>query len=284
MNPLLRTCIVTGLMDGSVVPYLGPGVLADVVSTTTGTAIPATSDQLIIALNGGKPMAPKLMYEFPRAAMNIELKRGRTAITRFLNTTYGETAWTRSAVHDWLQSIRPPYVIDINRDTQLQGSYAGVPHLLILGCARITGNAYRFNLYVSDGAHYRAISPDQADTSLPVLFKPMGAPVPEPSYIASDADYVDFITELMGGFAVPSFIKMYRPGKRYLLLGMRLNRDTERMVFSDLIYGAASPAGWAVIEHPNDKERRFLAKIGIELIEANLQDLVSDSAVERIAC
>jgi len=88
----------------------------------------------------------------------------------------------------------------------------------------------------------------------------------------------------MGGFAVPSFIKMYRPGKRYLLLGMRLNRDTERMVFSDLIYGAASPAGWAVIEHPNDKERRFLAKIGIELIEANLQDLVSDSAVERIAC
>lgn len=283
MTPLLRTCIVTGIMDGSVVPYLGPGVLADVVSTTTGEAIPATSDQLIIALNGGKPMAPKLMYEFPRAAMNIELKRGRTAITRFLTTTYRDTAWSRSAVHDWLQTIHPPYVIDINRDTQLLDSYAGVPHLLILGCARITGNAYRFNLYTSDGAHYTAISPDQANTSLPILFKPMGAPIPEPSYIASDADYVDFITELMGGFAVPSFVKMYRPEKRYLLLGMRLNRDTERMVFSDLIYSAASPAGWALIEHPTDKERRFLDRLGIELIEADFQELISETRVETVA-
>jgi len=282
MNPLLRTCIVSGLMDGSVVPYLGPGVLADVVSTTTGEAMPATSDQLIIALNGGKPMSPKLMYEFPRAAMNIELKRGRTAITRFLNTTYRDTAWSRSALHDWLQTIHPPYVIDINRDTQLIDSYAGVPHLLILGCARITGNAYRFNLYASDGAHYTAISPDQADVNLPILFKPMGAPIPEPSYIASDADYVDFITELMGGFAVPSFVKMYRPEKRYLLLGMRLNRDTERMVFSDLIYSAASPAGWALIENPTDKERRFLGKIGIELIEASLQDLIAESMAEAL--
>ncbi len=73
---------------------------------------------------------------------------------------------------------------------------------------------------------------------LPVLFKPMGAP--KPSYIASD---VDNITELMGGLAVPGFVKAQRRGKRYLLLGLRLNRDTERMVLSDLIYDAASPAG-----------------------------------------
>jgi len=283
MDSLLRTCIVSGLMDGSVVPYLGPGVLADVVSTTTGAPIPATSEQLILALNGGKPMAPKLMYEFPRAAMNIELKRGRAAITRFLNTTYSETVWTRSALHDWLQSIRPSYVIDINRDTQLLDSYAGIPHLLILGCARITGNAYRFNLYASDGVNYTAITPDQADVNLPVLFKPMGAPRPEPSYIASDADYVDFITELMGGFAIPSFVKMYRPQKRYLLLGMRLNRDTERMVLSDLIYSSAKPAGWALIANANDKERRFLDRLGIELIEADYQELFSEAQLEAIA-
>ena len=282
MNPQLRACIITGLMDGSVVPYLGPGVLADVVSTTTGEAIPATSDQLIIAMNGGKPMAPKLMYEFPRAAMNIELKRGRSAVTRFLNTTYGTTPWSRSAVHDWLKAIHPPYVIDINRDTQLLDTYAGIPHLLILGCARITGNAYRFNLYAFNGESYTAITPEQADTALPILFKPMGAPRPEASYIASDADYVDFITELMGGFAVPSFVKILRRDKRYLLLGLRLNRDTERMVLSDLIYSAANPAGWALIEEPTNKERRFLDKLGIELIEANFQALITESVVEAV--
>ncbi|MDP1613099.1 MAG: SIR2 family protein [Sulfuritalea sp.] len=268
-----------GLADGSIVPYLGPGVLADVVSELDGRPIPATGEQLILAMNGGKPMSPKLMYEFPRAAMNIELKRGRSAVTRFLDTTYATSKWTRAALHDWLAEIAPPYVIDINRDTQLQDSYAHRPHLLILGCARIGGTDYRFKLYAHDGDSYTAIDPAQADPGLPILFKPMGAPLPKSSYIASDADYVDYITELMGGFAVPRFVKAKRKGKRYLLLGMRLDRDTERMVFSDLIYDAAKePAGWALIAKPTDKERRFCAKQGLELIEAELDELVAELA------
>jgi hypothetical protein len=280
MDPQFRTHLLDGLKDGSIVPYLGPGVLADVVSITTGNPIPATSDQLILGLNGGKPMSPKLMYEFSRAAMNVELKRGRAAVSRFLNTTYAETQWSRSALHDWLKEICPPYVIDINRDTQLLESYSGIPHTLILGCARISGTDYRFKLYANDGERYTAITPDQAVTGQPILFKPMGSPKPFPSYIASDADYVDFITELMGGFAVPSFVKTLRRDKRYLLLGMRLNRDTERMVLSDLIYSAApSPCGWALIEQPTDKERRFLKKMGIELIEEDYLKLMNETLV-----
>ena len=267
-----------GLADGSIVPYLGPGVLADVRSTADGRQMPATNDQLILAMNKGQPMAPKLMYEFARAAMNIELKRGRSAVTRFLDATYGDPHWTRAALHDWLAAIAPPYVIDINRDTQLQDSYAGRPHLLVLGCARIGGTDYRFKLFASDGATYTAIRPEDADPDLPVLFKPMGSPKPKSSYIASDADYVDYITELMGGFAVPSFVKARRRGKRYLLLGMRLNRDSERMVLSDLIYSAASePAGWALIAEPTEKERRFCRKQGLELIEADASALFEES-------
>ena len=269
----------TGLADGSIVPYLGPGVLADVRNTATGAPMPATSDELILAMNGGRPMAAKLMYEFPRAAMNIEFKRGRSAVTRFLDATYGQTEWTRAALHDWLKEIAPPYVIDINRDTQLQDSYAATPHLLILGCARMGGSDYRFKLFTSDGASYTPIQPDDADPSLPVLFKPMGSPKPKSSYIASDADYVDYITELMGGFAVPSFVKARRKGKRYLLLGMRLNRDTERMVLSDLIYAAASePTGWALIAEPTAKERRFCRRQRLELIEANASALLGEVA------
>jgi hypothetical protein len=263
-----------GLSDGSIVPYLGPGVLADVTSKATGQPIPATSEQLILAMNNGQPMAPKLMYEFPRAAMNVELKRGRSAVTRFLDATYGSTQWTRSALREWLAHIGPRYVIDINRDTQLLDSYAGIAHLLVLGCARIGGTDYRFKLYVNDGDSYTEISPDEADPVLPILFKPMGSPLPQPSYIASDADYVDYITELMGGFAVPSFVKARRKGKRYLLLGMRLNRDSERMVFSDLIYDATQkPAGWALIADPTDKERRFCKRMGIELVEGTVNEL-----------
>jgi len=273
MSPELRAQLLSGIQDGSIVPYLGPGVLADVRNAASGQPIPADSDSLILAMNDGRPMAPKLMYEFPRAAMNVELKRGRTTVTRFLNRTYGETQWTRGAVHDWIKDIRPAYVIDINRDTQLQDSYADVPHTLVVGVARIGGTDFRYKLFHWDGQAYTQVTAIAAGE--PILFKPMGTPRPEANYIASDADYVDYITELMGGFSIPPEVKALRQGKRYLLIGMRLNRDTERMVFSDMIYGAAQqPAAWALISQPTDKERRFCKKLGVELVEASVDDLM----------
>ena len=220
--------LIEGVTNGTIVPYLGPGVLGDVRNLETGAPMPADSDSLILAMNNGKPMAPRLMYEFPRAAMDVELKRGRTALHRFLDSTYGQTMWTRSALHEWIAAIAPPYVIDINRDTQLQQSYAHMPHTLIRGIARIGGTDYRFKIYHYDGKDYRELAQDQTevDPGLPILFKPMGSPLPDPTYVASDADYVDYITELMGGFAIPGFIKEYRKGKQYLSLCLRMNRNT----------------------------------------------------------
>ena len=264
-----------GVRANQIVPYLGPGVLQGVVDTANGEPMPADSDSLILALNDGKPMAPKLMYEFPRAAMNVELKRGRNAVHRFLATTYGTRQWTRAPLHDWLAQIKPRYVVDINRDTQLQDSYAATPHTLIRGIARVAGTDYRFRIHHYDGEHYTEIDQSAVDPSLPVLFKPMGSPRPDDTYIASDADYVDYITELMGGFAIPDFLKSYRQGKQYLFLGMRMNRDTERMVLSDIMYAAAEPAAWALLPEPNDKERRFCAKMKIEIIEADVADLLA---------
>lgn len=267
--------ILSALGEGSLVPYLGAGALAGVINPATGQAIPAGSESLILAMNNGLPMAPKLMYEFPRAAMNVELKRGRAALAKFLDRTYRDTVWSASALHTWLAARGLPYVVDTNRDTLLQQAYAGRPHTLIVGVARISADAFRFKLFHYDGSAYRPIDQEAVDTTLPVLFKPLGTPLPESNYIASDADFVDYITELMGGFAIPGFLKRMRQGRRYLLLGMRLNRDTERMVLSDILFSAARPAGWALIPNANDKEKRFLDKLGLELVEADVSDFLS---------
>lgn len=267
--------ILDGLYDHQVVPYLGPGVLFDVTSKLNGAPIPADSESLILAMNGGKPMAPKLMYEFPRAAMNQELKRGRTFLTQFLDKTYKDIQWTRAAVHNWLAQWRPNYIIDINRDTQVQDSYADKEHILIVGVARIIGSNYRFRIYHYDGQNYSEIEQNEVDSRLPILFKPMGTPKPESNYIASDADYVDYITELMGGFAIPDFLKEYRKGKKYLLLGLPLNRDSERMVMSDIVYGADEHKGWFFRKNPTDKEKRFAERMGFTLVDADCRDLLS---------
>ena len=269
--------LIDGVRGNNIVPYLGPGALAGSTNLETDDPIPADSDSLILAMNNGKPMAPRLMYEFPRAAMNVELKRGRKALSRFLDETYGNTQWSRSPLHDWLATLKPQYVVDINRDIQLQQSYSDTPHTLIRGIARVAGADYRFCIHHYDGENYSAKEIDQSevDTSLPILFKPMGSPLPDATYIASDADYVDYITELMGGFAIPDFLKAYRKNKQYLFIGLPMTRDTERMVLSDIIYAAAEPAAWALIPEPNDKERRFCKKMNIEIIEADVDDLLT---------
>ena len=267
--------ILSGLYDNQVVPYLGPGVLFDSVSKLNGSPMPADSESLILAMNGGKPMAPKLMFEFPRAAMNQELKRGRNFVNQFLDKTYKDTKYSRAAIHDWLAEWKPNYVIDINRDTQLQDSYADEEHTLVVGLARIVGTQYRFKIFQYDGQNYFEIDQDQVDVRLPILFKPMGTPRPESNYIASDADYVDYITELMGGFAIPNFLKEYRKGKKYLLIGLPLNRDSERMVMSDITYGADEHRGWFLRKNPTDKEKRFSERMGFELIDADCRDLLA---------
>ena len=274
--------IITGIMTGDVVPYLGPYALEGVTEIGGSDPIPADSDSLILAMNDGRPMAPRLMYEFSRAAMNMEHKKGRNFVNRFLHKTYGVRNWSRAPLHDWLAEIKPAYVIDINRDTQLQDSYADTPHTLIRGISRIGGTNYRFFIHHYDGQTYEEIEQDNVDTRLPVLFKPMGSPLPDSTFIASDADYVDYITELMGGFAIPDFLKKYREDKQYLLLGMPLNRDTERMVLSDMIYAAAEPAGWALIPGPTKKEKRFCERKGIKIIEADISDFLAAAHTQSI--
>ncbi|MEI6544285.1 MAG: SIR2 family protein [Methylococcales bacterium] len=275
MSSTVLSEILTGLYDKRVVPYLGPGVLFDSTNKVTGTPIPADSESLILAMNNGKPMAPKLMYEFPRAAMNQELKKGRNFLGQFLTKLYGETEYTRAAVHNWIAEWKPAYVIDINRDTQLQDSYADEEHTLIVGVARITASQFRFRIYQYDGKEYSEIAQEQVDQRLPILFKPMGSPKPEANYIASDADYVDYITELMGGFAIPDFLKEYRKDKQYLLVGVPLNRDSERMVMSDIIYGAnPEHKGWVLNKTPTNKEIRYCKKVGLEILDLDVKDLL----------
>jgi hypothetical protein len=79
----------------------------------------------------------------------------------------------------------------------------------------------------------------------------------------------------MGGFAIPDFLKEYRKEKQYLFIGMPLNRDSERMVMSDIVYGAAERKGWVLNNNPTDKEQRFCKKIGLEIINASVEDLLN---------
>jgi len=267
--------IIEGLQSGQVVPYLGPGVLHDVRNAVDGRPIPGEGEPLLQALTAGKPLNARLMSDFARAAMHLELSKGRKFLTTFLEKTYGGSPCIGGTVHEWLASLPLPYVIDTNRDVRLQDLWAEQPHTLVVGIARLTASWYRYRIWESDGSAYREVAPEAVNSELPILFKPLGTPRPKPTFVASDADYVDYITELMGGFAIPSFVKKLRQGKQYVIIGLRLTRDTQRMILSDMIVDAGSPAGWALIAEPTAKERRYCASKNIEIIECGLPELLA---------
>jgi hypothetical protein len=94
---------------------------------------------------------------------------------------YSDDQWSRAEAHNWIQTWMPRYVIDINRDSQLQHTYQAIPHLLVRGIARSVGSDYRFVIHQSDGHQYIQMAQDEVDDSLPVVFKPMGSPIPTAS-------------------------------------------------------------------------------------------------------
>jgi len=160
-------------------------------------------------------------------------------------------------------------VVDFNRDRHLIDLYADREHLLVQGIARLGGTDFRFHLYRFDGSAYVPISPEILPApTIPVLFKPLGCPLPEGRYVASDADFVDYLTELMGGFGIPSFLKQRRRGLSYLLLGMTLDRDTERMLLDGIAQDADDTAGWAFLPEATTKASAFISRHGMVRIEA----------------
>lgn len=264
----------SGIAAGEIVPILGPDSQTG-SADAQGSPLPAQGRDLILAMTGGKPLSPKLMAEFSRAAMNIEFKRGRKFIEAFLTELYARD-WSVTPQMRWIAEAKPRCVIDLNRDSVLLDLLRETPHVLIQGVARLSKADPRYRAFRAGAEGYLAVNEATEGEALahgdtPIVVKPLGCARPAPSYIASDADYVDFITELMGGFALPPFFKARRTGKRYLIAGVRLGRDTERMIVRDLVYGAhPEGAGWLVAETPTPKETRFAAQLGFELIDAPL--------------
>ncbi|EFK97278.1 conserved hypothetical protein, partial [sediment metagenome] len=116
--------IIEDLKNGTLVPFLGMGVFRGVVAKD-GTTIPHDSDSMILALNGGRAMSPRLMYEYSRAAMSLEQRKGRNFLVGMVNHIYTKE-YDLPAVYELFKKIKPPFLIDTNLDDSGCKIYKGV--------------------------------------------------------------------------------------------------------------------------------------------------------------
>ncbi len=268
--------IVTELKNGDTILYLGMGIFSQ-GSFEGGAMIPHDSNSLILALNSGRPMAPKLMYEYSRAAMDIEQRVGRKALEQKLFSIFSQKI-NSVATFDLVEKLKPKYIIDTNYDDTILGFYTDTPHSVILGKARLGAELDRFEIHEFDveSKKYTKITKEQLSLDNSVIFKPMGAVSPVDTFIISDADFVDWLTEAMGGFALPQALKKYREGKKYLMLGFSFDKDTQRMAANEITL--ALEGGYFVYDGELTKNgAAYLANHKMEQIVENTDDFVASA-------
>jgi len=276
MSDLIQT-IKKELRNQTTVPYFGLGIFKG-VTTKDGEAMPYDSDSMILKMNNGRPMSERLMFEYSRAAMHLEQRRGVEYINQLMNHIYTkdfDATPLQKAVLDML----PRYIIDTNRDTKIQELLAYTPHCLIIGKSRIMADKNRYETYEYDieNKKYFLVEDEVLDSAEKILFKPMGSPLPEPTFIISDADYVDWLTEAMGGFALPPILKTYRKTKKYLFLGTSFDRDTDRMVANELTLDLEG--GYVITDKElGKKEKKFIEKHNLEVLDMSLEEFIKEFA------
>lgn len=270
MSKIIQT-IKKELRNQTTVPYFGLGIFYD-TKTKEGEQMPYDSDSMILMMNNGRPMSQRLMFEYSRAAMHLEQRRGVDYIVQLTNHIYTKD-FAPTPLQKAIVDMLPRYIIDTNRDSKIQELLAYEPHSLIVGKARIMADKNRYEVYDYDveNKKYFLVDDEVLDDAKKILFKPMGSTLPEPNFIISDADYVDWLTEAMGGFALPSVLKTYRKTKKYLFLGTSFDRDTDRMVANELTLNLEG--GYVITDKElGKKEKKFIEKHNLEVLNMSLEE------------
>jgi hypothetical protein len=267
--------IVEDLKSGALVPFLGMGVFKEVIAKD-GSTLPFDSDSMVLALNNGRAMSPRLMYEYSRAAMSLEQRKGREFIVQMTNHIYSSKEYEVPLVYTFLKEIQPPYMIDTNMDDSACKVYEDVPHFMITGVSRVMGGYDRFVIYLYDvdTKQYNIVEKEKLGADIPILLKPMGSTVPAMDFIVSDADFVDWLTEAMGGYALPPFLKQYKQEKSYLFLGVDFGRDTFRMVANEITLGLKDGIVVEPKEALTKKEQSFIEKHDLKVHRDEINDFI----------
>jgi len=269
--------IKEALQEGTLVPFLGMGVFYN-TKASDGSILPYDSDSMILALNNGRAMSDRLMYEYSRAAMSLEQRKGREFIIQMTNHIYSSKEYELPKAYKILKKIQPKYLIDTNMDDSGCKVYEDVEHFMIAGVSRVMADYDRFLVYKYsvNSKTYTEIDKSELNDTIPILFKPMGSTVPEMNFIISDADFVDWLTEAMGGYAIPPFLKTYKIDKSYLFLGVDFSRDTYRMVANEITLGLKDGLVVTTKEELTKKEVKFLSGHNLTQIKEDTDTFLKD--------
>jgi len=278
MTHPLAAEIPAGLAAGTLIPYLGPGMLSLVPG---GAPVPATPESLAAILTGKVTVPHKIRTRLTQAAQFIENFKHRKTVVAFMSEAF-QAAVPPSALHRHIAALaKLPLVVDAWYDNACQ---AALTDRGDWGQVQGLSQSEHFGHWIGyyDGAGKPATEA-AADLWSTLLYKPIGAVLPANNYLVSDSDYVEVLTEIDIQTPVPARVKELRRGRGFLFLGCRFNDQLQR-TFARQIMKRSSDRHWAVLPGELSRnESRFLEEQNITRIDMSLADFEATLTGQRLA-
>ncbi|MCX7175785.1 MAG: SIR2 family protein [Proteobacteria bacterium] len=270
--------ISTGLAAGTLIPYLGPGMLSLVPG---GAPVPATPEALAAILTGKVSVPHKIRNRLTQAAQFIENFKHRKSVVAFMSVAF-QPAVTPSALHRHLAALpNLPLLVDAWYDNAIQMALMDRGNW---GQAQGLAQSEHFGTWIG---YYDGVGNPATETAAAgwgtLLYKPIGGVAPAKNYLVSDSDYVEVLTEIDIQTPIPARVKELRSGRGFLFLGCRFNDQLQR-TFARQIMKRSSDRHWAVLPGELSRnETRFLAEQNITRIDMSLADLEASLTVQLLA-
>ena len=256
------------LKDGTLMPFLGPGVTA-----LSDTTVP-TSHEALAAWLGSKVALPKRARgNCWAAAQYIESFKHRATLDKMMTAAF-EHPVQPTPLHQAIARLAPTLVVDTWYDAALRSAFAGRSGWgEIQAASRATPGEYRwYRAYGSTGAE---CSPALADQWSTLIYKPHGCVTPFSNFLISDADYVEVLTEIDIQTPIPDAVKDLRSQRSFVFIGCRFNDQLLR-TYARQITKRSSALHYAIVEPEalSKNEVRFFISQGLTPIAMPLDRAV----------
>jgi hypothetical protein len=265
----LPDAVLAGLERGTLVPYLGAGMLA----LCAGAIPPADPPALAAVLTTRISVPGKIKNRLTAAAQFIENFKHRKTLVKAMVEAFAVAA-VPSPLHHWLAALHAPLIVDTWYDDTLRSALAAA--LPPVDWAEVQGLAQseHFGTWTGwyDAAGQAQPHPIAART---LHYKPWGGHAPAGNFLVSDSDFVEVLTEIDIQRPIPQAVQALRAGLGFVFLGCRFNDQLPRAFARQIMKRSAGPHYAVLADEPTRMESRFLAEQGITRIALPLADVAA---------
>ncbi len=270
MSDIMLDSIITGLRRGSVVPYLGPGVLDLCVPPCP---VPATPEALVELLTAKATVPFKIRHNLTAAAQYIENFKHRKTLQKLMHEAFAASV-VPTALHCALTALpNLPLIVDTWYDDATSQALAERSDWgQVQGVSHADYRDVWVHYYAANGAAVDELDAASWDT---LLYKPLGAVRTGGSTLVSDADYVEVLTEIDIQTPIPQRVQQLRQGRSFLFLGCHFRNQLERSFARQIMKRSSDGPHWAFLTGELTKnEQRFLTEQQIVRLDLPLAELL----------